>query len=129
VTTNFDLLYSRLENERKRLIKQLEQLRASVRLAEDTQDGGPFGRSKEEAIEAAEFEMRLVSEKRIRDLLVEVEHALHKFEEGTYGLCDACGKPIDPARLEALPQASLCVSCKAHPEPAEETYREHNKKR
>ena len=42
-----------------------------------------------------------------------VEHALRKFEEGTYGLCDSCGQPIDPARLEALPQASLCLSCKA----------------
>ncbi|MBA7707673.1 RNA polymerase-binding transcription factor DksA [subsurface metagenome] len=36
-----------------------------------------------------------------------------KCDEGTYGLCDACGQPIDPARLEALPEASLCLSCKA----------------
>ena len=42
-----------------------------------------------------------------------MEHALAKFEKGTYGLCDNCGQFIDPARLEALPQASLCLSCKA----------------
>ena len=52
-------------------------------------------------------------ENRIRQDLVGVEHALRKFEEGTYGKCDNCGKAIDPARLEALPQASLCMDCKA----------------
>jgi DnaK suppressor protein len=45
--------------------------------------------------------------------MAEVEHALHKFDQGTYGLCDICGQPIDPARLEALPQANLCLNCKA----------------
>jgi len=128
VITNFSLLRSRLENERKRLNEQLEQLQASVRPAEERREGSPFGKREEEATEAAEFEKRLVSEKRIRDLLAEVEHALHKFEKGTYGLCDACGKPIDPARLEALPQASLCVSCKAHPKPAGSSVGGHDNK-
>jgi DnaK suppressor protein len=113
VTTNFNLLRSRLESEQKHLIEQLEQLEANVRPAEERREGSPFGKREEEAAEVAELEKRLVAEKRIRGLLTEVEHALHKFEEGTYGLCDICGKPIDPARLEALPQASLCLSCKA----------------
>ena len=52
-------------------------------------------------------------EKNLRGHLDEIEHALQKFQEGTYGLCDICNQPIDPARLEALPQANLCVSCKA----------------
>ena len=115
MTTNFNLLRSRLKNERKRLI---EQLQTSVRPAEARWEGSPFGKREEEATEAAELEKRLASKKRMRDLLAEVEHALRKFEEGTYGLCDVCGKPIDPARLEALPQASSCVICKSHPEPA-----------
>ena len=48
-----------------------------------------------------------------REQLADVEHALHKFEEGTYGFCDSCGQPIDPERLEAIPEASLCIKCKA----------------
>jgi RNA polymerase-binding transcription factor DksA len=32
--------------------------------------------------------------------------------KGTYGMCDLCGKPIAPARLEAVPQASFCLECK-----------------
>jgi RNA polymerase-binding protein DksA len=109
----FNLLRSRLESERKRLIEELEQLKSAVRPADERREGSPFGKREEEATESFELEKRLTLEKRIRDQLAEVEHALHKFEAGTYGLCDGCGQPIDPARLEALPQASLCLSCKA----------------
>jgi len=113
MTTGFNLLRSHLEGERKRLSEELEQLKGGVRPAEERREGSPFGKREEEAAESFELEKRLVLEKRIRDQLAEVEHALDKFEQGTYGLCDDCGKPIDPARLEALPQANLCLDCKA----------------
>ena len=113
VTTSFNLLRSRLDNEQKRLTEELKQLKASVRPAEERREGSPFGKREEEATETLELETRLALEKRIRNQLAEVEHALDKFEEGTYGLCDNCGQPIDPARLEALPQANLCMNCKA----------------
>jgi len=90
----------------------MNQLEASIRPAEERREGSPFGKREEEAAETQELEQRLALEKRIREQLAEVEHALHKFKEGTYGLCEGCGQPIDPARLEALPQAQLCMSCK-----------------
>jgi len=113
MTIGFNLLRSHLESEQKRLIEELEHLKSSVRPADERREGSPFGKREEEATESFELEKRLTLEKRIRDQLAEVEHALHKFEEGTYGLCDSCGQPIDPARLEALPQANLCLNCKA----------------
>lgn len=109
----FNLLRARLESVQKRLIGELEQLKSTVRPADERREGSPFGKREEEATESFELERRLTMEKRLREQLVEVEHALKKFEEGSYGLCDNCGKPIDPARLEALPQASLCLDCKA----------------
>ena len=39
----------------------------------------------------------------------DVVRALEKLDDGTYGTCDVCGKPIPPGRLEALPWAVLCV--------------------
>jgi DnaK suppressor protein len=51
-----------------------------------------------------------------RDLLDQVERALAKIEAGTYGLCANCGKPIEAARLKALPHASLCIACKRREE-------------
>ena len=113
MVTNYDILRSRLESEQKRLTHELEQLKASVRPADERREGSPFGKREEEATEAAELETRLELEKRIRDQLAAVEHALAKFEQGTYGLCDNCGRPIGSERLEALPQASLCLECKA----------------
>ena len=113
MTTNFSILRSRLESEQGRLMEELEQLEASASTTEERREGSPFGKREEEATETLALEKRLVLEKRIKEQLVEVEHALHKFEEGTYGLCDNCSQPIDPARLEALPQASLCMNCKA----------------
>jgi len=113
VTTNFNLLRSRLEIERKRLTEELEQLKAGGRPTNERREGSPFGKREEEATESFELEKRLALEKRIRDQLADVGQALNKFEQGTYGLCDSCGQPIDPARLEALPQANLCLSCKA----------------
>ena len=112
MNVNLNLLRSRLESERKRLTEELEQLKSSVRPAEERREGSPFGKREEEATESFELERRLTLEKRLIDQLAGVEHALQKFEDGTYGLCDSCGQPIDPARLEALPQASLCLSCK-----------------
>ncbi len=43
--------------------------------------------------------------------LERTERALAKLDEGTYGICDACGEPIAPARLQAAPDVALCVTC------------------
>src|SRR3954466_12291722 len=40
-----------------------------------------------------------------------IERALAKLAEGTYGVCDRCGKPIPQGRLEAAPESVLCVAC------------------
>ena len=45
------------------------------------------------------------------ELLREVEEALHRFGEGSYGTCGDCGMPISRKRLEAVPWARYCVSC------------------
>jgi DnaK suppressor protein len=109
----FSLLRARLEGERKRLTDELEQLKTPMRPADERREGSPFGKREEEATESYELERRLTLEKSIREQLAAVEHALQKFEEGTYGLCDNCGRRISPERLEALPQATLCLDCKA----------------
>jgi len=44
----------------------------------------------------------------IESELADVEHALRRLDEGTYGTCEACGRPIDDDRLEALPATRLC---------------------
>lgn len=45
--------------------------------------------------------------------LYRINIALRAAEEGTYGICEVCGQPIDPARLRIMPGATMCVQCKA----------------
>ncbi|MDP2729997.1 MAG: TraR/DksA C4-type zinc finger protein [Dehalococcoidales bacterium] len=109
---NFKQLRSRLENEKKHVLEEIAQLQASAQPTEVRREGSPFGKREEEAIESLELERRLTMEKQMKEQLADIEYALSKFEKGTYGLCDSCGQPIAPGRLEVLPQANLCVNCK-----------------
>jgi RNA polymerase-binding transcription factor len=47
----------------------------------------------------------------LKDHLAEVNKALQRIDEGTYGICTNCGKPIMFERLDALPEAELCIDC------------------
>lgn len=46
-------------------------------------------------------------------VLARTERALGKLDDGTYGRCDACGDPISPGRMRALPDGVLCLACAA----------------
>ena len=100
-----------LEAERKRIGEELALSKGSQSM-EDRREGSPFGKREEEATESMELEKRLALENRLQMMLTEVEKAILKLDNGTYGLCDMCNLPIDPARMEALPQAILCMGCR-----------------
>jgi DnaK suppressor protein len=71
------------------------------------EEGGEGGTSN------VDRELDLVLSAQARAAAVEIDRALAKIESGTYGLCEQCGQPIPDARLQALPQAALCVACKS----------------
>ncbi len=48
--------------------------------------------------------------------LADIEHALQRLDDGTYGTCEACGKPIGDDRLEAIPAARFCLEDQAEAE-------------
>jgi DnaK suppressor protein len=110
-TTKSTQIRTMLEAERKRILDQLSQLKSSQPM-DERREGSPFGKREEEATESMELEKRLALENRLNSLLGEVERALQKIDTGTYGYCDICNVAIDPARMEALPQAILCLSCR-----------------
>lgn len=114
---DFAVLYERLQEERERLATKLAQLRNANRPSSDKREGNPSGKKDEEASQVLEIERRIGMEKNLEDSLSEVEHALEKYRAGTYGSCDSCGQPIEPARLEALPRAGLCLKCKSSQSP------------
>ncbi len=63
--------------------------------------------------ETFEREKDLSIIEKVESELADVEYALRRLDEGTYGQCEACGKPIDEARLDAMPAARLCLADQA----------------
>ena len=56
-----------------------------------------------------EFSLGLATKE--RGILFEINHALNKIQEGGFGLCESCKKPISQVRLKAVPYATLCLKC------------------
>lgn len=107
---------TRLEEERERLsevIREIEEEQEGVRLTETSSERSPDPNTAEGGSLAFEIEKELSLSRNAADLLTQVQEALVRIDEGTYGNCAGCGKPIPVARLEALPYASLCVECAA----------------
>ena len=111
-----------LEEERERLADELEALAEHTPELEH-QVGIDVGGSYDEdfadvAGETFEREKGLAIESSVQALLTQVEEGLARLDEGTYGICENCGRPIHPARLRAIPYAKLCIECKANEERA-----------
>ena len=67
--------------------------------------------SEDQAIELENHEaLELIRKTETREIH-QIEAALKRISEGTYGTCAKCGEPIDPRRLKALPTAATCISC------------------
>ena len=101
-----------LDDAKDALRKQLQEMGADPD-QENTVDGldYDFGFA-DSAQSTAERNKVLAVIERLRENLHDVNVALGKVEKGTYGVCERCGEPISPERLEAIPYARLCMKCK-----------------
>jgi DnaK suppressor protein len=96
-----------LQVERDELRAQLDEMKAAPR---DPMAAVSFGKRVGEGTSHAVERIAQVSAAKSLDAkLHDVERALSKLDEGTYGTCDECGEPIGDERLEAIPLAVLCI--------------------
>jgi DnaK suppressor protein len=110
-----DDLKARLVAERKDLEAQYTELEESTFATNQSELTGEMGFDEEYADAGTatfERERDLSLVNNLRDLMERIDKALAKMEEGTYGLCDRCGRPIEKLRLKALPYANLCLKDK-----------------
>ena len=108
-------LKQRLIEERQDLQRQYEEIEESSFSTDQTELTGEMGFDEEYADAGTatfERERDLSLVNNLRDLMERIDKALAKIEDGTYGLCDRCGKPIEKARIKALPYANLCLKDK-----------------
>ncbi len=105
-------LRERLLTERSELEEQLTTIEEQSFAASQSDISGEVSFDEENA-DAGTFtferERDLSIENNVRDLLTKIDRALGKMGEGTYGICSRCGKPIEKARLKALPYVDLCL--------------------
>jgi RNA polymerase-binding transcription factor DksA len=99
-------LRAQLEAERDELRRRL----AELGFGDDggLEYDGNFADSSQVTAERGEAEALA---RTLRETLTEVEHALSKVADGSFGMCESCGNPIAEPRLEAMPAARFCMDC------------------
>ena len=105
----------RLEIERRRTEEEIARLRSylEIELERGSSDGED---ATDTAADIYEREKTLALIHTLEDKLASIEHALHSTIIGQYGICERCGKEIEPGRLEIMPHTTLCVRCQAENE-------------
>jgi len=100
-----------LQEERTKLQEQLERLESV-----EYESVGYGNHIADDATDAFEQTVGVALQRKVETTLEEVGRALAKLDDGTFGLCEACGARIDRARLEALPYAKHCLNCQSRQE-------------
>jgi RNA polymerase-binding protein DksA len=78
----------------------------------DRSELDPHTSPAESGTDAIEDDLRLARMEAAAEEIEQIEEALHRIHEGTFGICEECGKPISVQRLRAIPYARLCIPCK-----------------
>ena len=100
-----------VQQVRRQIEQELQATRTEVeRLDELLKLKGDYGLGRGDPI-VYSWERNLARRERAKVKLKRLEAALQRIEEGTYGICEACGQAIEPERLAALPIATLCIAC------------------
>ncbi len=98
-----------LEEERDRLCGALAAMREDGQRKMEDEVGVPGGVGADTASFTFERELGTGLEEGAQQTLAQIDHALERIDEGTYGTCERCGKAIGRERLLARPAATLCI--------------------
>lgn len=112
----------RLDRIREQLLEELARLKKRLGVIQDddsTSDNSDVGDIADVATSHETREILRELQSTEEEQLKQVQAALKRIENGTYGKCQRCGNPIESARLEALPHAPTCIACKRKEERGE----------
>jgi RNA polymerase-binding protein DksA len=112
----------RLQTERRKIEKEMGHLESTVLKVNPRDSAGDLSgysfHMADAGTDAMEREKAFLFASTEGRLLMEITEALRRLYRGEYGMCESCGNPIARARLEAMPHARLCISCKEKEERA-----------
>jgi len=109
MTTTKQELYSVLLDLQASYRAKLEQMESSRVL--DISGTGYTNHQADDATAVYDQTVNASTFQAVQARLRQVEEALVRYDAGTYGICEDCGREIDIARLEAIPYTSLCLRC------------------
>jgi RNA polymerase-binding protein DksA len=103
-----------LQEERRRVLDAIDYLHKENpgSIEEETEDETNDNHLAETATATVDREIDYTLEENSEHMLSAIEDALRRIEDGTYGICVNCGKPIAEDRLAAIPWATHCIDCK-----------------
>jgi len=116
----FDKFRGILNERRDLLIKQAQKTLETDMVLSPDDRFDEVDQASSEYMQAFSFRLR----GREKFLMDKIELALRKIDEGTYGICEECEEMIALKRLQARPEAPLCISCKEAQEKEEAVYAE-----
>lgn len=104
-----------LEAQLERLVAQIETIEREgyEALSEASGENNYRDHMADQGSATFDRELDLSLEENLRDSLAAVRHALARMHDGTYGVCEQCSVEIPGERLEAIPTATLCITCKS----------------
>jgi DnaK suppressor protein len=92
--------------------KRDELLSAAPVRTPAAEPGSKSGDWIDQSSQESDLHVRLALKQTDSKLLRAIEEAIHRIEQGTYGICMECENEIAPARLEAVPWTRVCIDCK-----------------
>lgn len=99
--------------ERQRVLDAIEYLHDDTPGSrEESQEMPLDNHLAENASDTLDREIDYTLGENSEHVLAEIDTALRRIDEGTYGTCERCGKPVGEERLEAIPSATQCIDCK-----------------
>ena len=104
---------SDLNKYRDLLEKKKEELQAATPARTPaTEPGSKSGDWIDQSSQESDLHVRLALKQTDHKLLRAIDEAIHRVDQGTYGICMDCENAIAPARLEAVPWTRVCINCK-----------------
>jgi DnaK suppressor protein len=118
-TIDVDFFRDRLQDERRAVLEAIDNIHHENpgSLSDETEEPS-FQDNHLGDVATVTFDREMAStlEENSTHVLVAIDAALARLEQGTYGSCETCGGQIAPARLEAIPWATKCIDCKRRDE-------------
>lgn len=107
MTSEFEAVREKLLQQKQELLARAAKVRADI-----TRSSGPLDKDFAEQVVQMENDAVLagIGEATAAEL-AQINRALAQIEQGSYGICSQCGKPIGERRLQALPYSDRCITC------------------